>query len=178
MNLSLSNKVTWLLVAVLGLSLLAAGAYAVREQESLAQDLMQQWVSQCASRYLERLGDALDDSDVDLSRLLDASSASVDIIGDYSFEDEEIENEPDKAPDPGHIPEHLFKVPGFVSELMNFTLSAAPYPNKGLAFCGVMALQSFLAGRKVCTPGDLRTNIYLVWSKYLNDGFTASKTES
>lgn len=56
MNVSLSNKVTWLLVAVLGLSLLAVGTYAVREQETLAQDLMRQWVSQCASRYLERLG--------------------------------------------------------------------------------------------------------------------------
>ena len=64
--------------------------------------------------------------------------------------------------DPGPIPERLFRVPGFVSRVMDFTLSAAPYPNTGLAFCGAMALQSFLAGRKVCTPGDLRTNIYLL----------------
>ena len=53
-------------------------------------------------------------------------------------------------------------MPGFVDQVMDFTLSAAPYPNVGLAFCGAMALQSFLAGRKVCTPGDLRTNIYLL----------------
>jgi HAMP domain-containing protein len=65
MNISLSNKVTWLLVAVLGLSLLTVGAYAVREQESLAQDLMREWVSQCASRYLERLGQGLADSELD-----------------------------------------------------------------------------------------------------------------
>ncbi|NQV35627.1 MAG: HAMP domain-containing protein [Phycisphaeraceae bacterium] len=65
MNVSLSNKVTWLLVAVLGLSLLAVGTYAVREQETLARDLMRQWVSQCASRYLERLGQGLADSDLD-----------------------------------------------------------------------------------------------------------------
>ena len=64
--------------------------------------------------------------------------------------------------DPGPIPEHLFNVPGFVTQVMDFTLSAAPYPNVGLAFCGAMALQSFLAGRKVCTTGDLRTNIYLL----------------
>ena len=64
--------------------------------------------------------------------------------------------------DPGPIPEHLFNVPGFVTQVMDFTLSAAPYPNVGLAFCGAMALQSFLAGRKACTPGDLRTNIYLL----------------
>lgn len=64
--------------------------------------------------------------------------------------------------DPGPIPEHLFRVPGFVQEVMDFTLSAAPYPNVGLAFCGAIALQSFLAGRKVCTSGDLRTNLYLL----------------
>lgn len=64
--------------------------------------------------------------------------------------------------DPGPIPEHLFHVPGFVSQVMDFTLSAAPYPNVALAFCGAMALQSFLAGRKICTSGDLRTNIYLL----------------
>lgn len=64
--------------------------------------------------------------------------------------------------DPGPIPEHLFDVPGFVRQVMDFTLSAAPYPNVALAFCGAMSLQSFLAGRKVCTSGDLRTNIYLL----------------
>ena len=64
--------------------------------------------------------------------------------------------------DPGHLPERLFNVPGFVERVMDFTLANAPYPNVGLAFCGAMALQSFLAGRKVCTTGDLRTNIYLL----------------
>jgi hypothetical protein len=64
--------------------------------------------------------------------------------------------------DPGPIPEHLFQVPGFIEQVMAFTLANAPYPNVALAFCGAMALQSFLAGRKVCTPGDLRSNIYLL----------------
>ena len=64
--------------------------------------------------------------------------------------------------DPGIIPEHLFDVPGFIRQVMDFTLANAPYPNIGLAFCGAMALQSFLSGRKVCTSGDLRTNIYLL----------------
>ena len=66
------------------------------------------------------------------------------------------------VPDPGPIPECLFHVPGFISQVMNFTMTNAPYPNIGLAFCGAMALQSFLAGRKVCTPGDLRPNLYLL----------------
>lgn len=64
--------------------------------------------------------------------------------------------------DPGLIPERLFDVPGFVRQVTDFTLANAPYPNVGLAFCGAIALQSFLAGRKVCTSGDLRTNIYLL----------------
>jgi len=68
---------------------------------------------------------------------------------------------PDIA-DPGPIPEHLFRVPGFVAMVCDFTLAHAPYPNLGLAFCGAMALQSYLCARKVRTPGDLRPNIYLL----------------
>jgi len=67
-----------------------------------------------------------------------------------------------EIPDPGPIPEHLFQVPGFVAQVMDFTLANAPYPNVGLAFCGAMALQSYLCGRKVCDTGDLRPNIYLL----------------
>ncbi|GEM_PF-229414 len=69
---------------------------------------------------------------------------------------------PPEIADPGPIPEHLFGVPGFVGQVMDFTLANAPYPNVGLAFCGAMALQSYLAGRKVCDEGDLRPNIYLL----------------
>ena len=64
--------------------------------------------------------------------------------------------------DPGPIPEHMFHVPGLVQQVMDFTLARAPYPNIGLAFCGAMALQSYLCGRKVRTMGDLRPNIYLL----------------
>jgi len=68
----------------------------------------------------------------------------------------------DGSQDPGPVPEHLFDVPGLVRTVMDFTLARAPYPNVALAFCGAMALQSYLAGRKVCTPGDLRPNLYLL----------------
>ncbi|WP_168565129.1 bifunctional DNA primase/polymerase [Crateriforma spongiae] len=64
--------------------------------------------------------------------------------------------------DPGRLPERMFEVPGFVRRVMDFTLANAPYPNVPLAFCGALALQSYLAGRKVATSGDLRTNIYLL----------------
>ncbi|MGL6194511.1 MAG: hypothetical protein ACRC2T_06775, partial [Thermoguttaceae bacterium] len=38
----------------------------------------------------------------------------------------------------------------------------AAYPIPALAFGGAIALQSFLCGRKVREPGDLRTNLYLL----------------
>ncbi len=87
------------------------------------------------------------------------------------FETNLIKTQPSKATastssptsaDPGRLPEHMFRVPGFIERVMDFTLANAPYPNIGLAFCGAIALQSFLAGRKVCTSGDLRTNLYLL----------------
>jgi len=66
------------------------------------------------------------------------------------------------VPDPGQMPEDLLRVPGFVSEVMDYCLQTAPYPNTVMAFCGALALQAFLAGRKVRDPGDNRTNVYLL----------------
>ncbi|TWU62287.1 bifunctional DNA primase/polymerase [Crateriforma conspicua] len=71
-------------------------------------------------------------------------------------------NKFEETTDPGRLPERMFEVPGFVRQVMDFTLANAPYPNVALAFCGALALQSYLAGRKVATSGDLRTNIYLL----------------
>lgn len=64
--------------------------------------------------------------------------------------------------DPGQMPERLLRVPGFVSEVMDYCLATAPYPNVVMAFCGALALQAFLAGRKVRDQADNRTNIYLL----------------
>ncbi len=66
------------------------------------------------------------------------------------------------ADDPGLLPERLLRIPGFVSELMDHCLDTAPYPNPTLAFCGALALQAMLAGRRVRDPGDNRTNLYLL----------------
>jgi len=64
--------------------------------------------------------------------------------------------------DPGPMPDELLRVPGFVGEVMDYSLATAPYPNPVIAFCGALALQAFLAGRKVRDGGDNRTNIYLL----------------
>jgi hypothetical protein len=72
------------------------------------------------------------------------------------------DGEPDDAKDPGQTPNRLLRIPGFVSEVMDWTLKTAPTPNVPLAFAGALALQALLAGRKVRDPGDIRTNLYIV----------------
>jgi hypothetical protein len=64
--------------------------------------------------------------------------------------------------DPGPTPEHLLCIPGFVDDVMRFTLDTAPYPERTLAFCGAIALQALLAGRKVRDDADNRTNLYVL----------------
>lgn len=66
------------------------------------------------------------------------------------------------ARDPGPMPDELFRIPGFVSEVMDHCLETAPYPNVVMSFAGALALQATLAGRKVRDPGGNRTNIYLL----------------
>lgn len=75
-----------------------------------------------------------------------------------------------QVPDPGPLPDGLLRVPGFVGELMDFCLETAPYPNPVMAFCGALAIQSFLAGRKVRDEGDNRTNLYLLGLAFSSAG--------
>jgi hypothetical protein len=74
---------------------------------------------------------------------------------------EEIEPAAD-APDPGPIPDDLLSVPGFIDEVMRYTLDTAPYPEPVLAFAGALTLQALLAGRKVRDAMDNRTNLYVL----------------
>ncbi|MDP6113101.1 MAG: DUF3987 domain-containing protein [Planctomycetota bacterium] len=74
---------------------------------------------------------------------------------------DELPPEPDKE-DPGSLPEELLRVPGFISEVMDYTLAYAPFPDHALAFAGALALQAALAGRKVKAPGGARPSLYLL----------------
>ena len=60
------------------------------------------------------------------------------------------------------FPKELYKVPGFVHDVMKFCLDTAPSPQPELAFAGALALQGHLAGRKVECMGGIRTNPYIV----------------
>jgi len=91
---------------------------------------------------------------------------AVAVVEDHWVQDQQPEPSTDgnapALPDPGPLPEELLRVPGFVSEVMDHCLAVAPYPNVVMAFCGALALQAVLAGRKVRDPGDNRTNLYLL----------------
>jgi hypothetical protein len=65
-------------------------------------------------------------------------------------------------PDPGPLPNSLLLVPGFVAEVMGYTLATAPYPDPIMAFCAALSLQGLLAGRKVRDSADNRTNLYIL----------------
>lgn len=75
---------------------------------------------------------------------------------------DERPDESDDYPDPGPIPETLLSVPGFIADVIDYTLSTAPYPEPVLAFGAALALQAFLAGRKVRDESDNRTNLYIL----------------
>lgn len=109
------------------------------------------------------------DPGVDISALVGQATgvtkpASTVVISDR---DEPIRS---SAEDPGPLPDELLRMPGFVSEVMDLSLGAAPYPNVPLAFCGAVALQAFLGGRKVRDPADNRTNLYLIGLAYASSG--------
>ncbi|MBX3452493.1 MAG: bifunctional DNA primase/polymerase [Planctomycetaceae bacterium] len=82
------------------------------------------------------------------------------------------DNEPidPSSADPGPIPTEFLRVPGFISEVMDFSLETAPYPNQPLAFGGALALQAFLGGRRVRDQADNRTNLYLLSLAHSSSG--------
>lgn len=76
--------------------------------------------------------------------------------------DEPIDEEKPDIEDPGPITDELLHVPGFIDEVMHYTLATAPYPEPVLAFAGALALQALLAGRKVRDGLNNRTNLYIL----------------
>ena len=83
------------------------------------------------------------------------------IIPDADDANDAIESAADTEYD-SQIPNELLRVPGFISRVMEFCLETAPCPNPTMSFCGALALQAFLAGRKVRDEGDNRTNLYIL----------------
>ncbi len=126
-----------------------------------------------AARSLRERGfgaDSLADSadGPDISAIVRMSAAPGDCPSDnaplgetMAMSDGEAAPAPEMA-DPGPLPAEMLRAPGFIGEVMDHTLTVAPYPNQMMAFGGALALQAFLAGRKVRDAGDNRTNLYLL----------------
>lgn len=68
----------------------------------------------------------------------------------------------DLIKDPGEFPAHLLHVPGFVAEVMAYTLATAHRPLPQIALGGALALLGTLTGRKVRDAANTRTNIYVL----------------
>ena len=69
------------------------------------------------------------------------------------------------AVDSGGIPAtdpKLLNVPGFVNELVEYSMRVAPRPNRVLSFTGALSMLAHLSGRKFIGPRDSRPNIYLI----------------
>ncbi len=64
--------------------------------------------------------------------------------------------------DDERIPDRLIFVPGFIERIVRFCIESAPHPNRMLAFCGALALMSFLITRKVRTKSGIRPNLYII----------------
>lgn len=64
--------------------------------------------------------------------------------------------------DPGPIPAHLLTVPGFIAEVMAYTLATSHRPLPAIALAGALALLGTLTGRKVRAEDNARTNVYVL----------------
>ncbi|MBS0207529.1 MAG: DUF3987 domain-containing protein [Planctomycetes bacterium] len=70
-----------------------------------------------------------------------------------------VSDEPTPA---GEFPADCLRVPGFIGDVMGYTLFNSLYPQPELALAGAIALMGVLTGRKVCDARNTRTNVYLV----------------
>lgn len=60
------------------------------------------------------------------------------------------------------IPDQLLHIPGFIDELVGYTMACAHSPHRTLAFSGALALLSHLMGRKFTDRRGTRPNLYLI----------------
>jgi len=101
-------------------------------------------------------GDSAPDSTgVDLSGIVGQPRA---VSADNDMPPPEDAGAPDREP----VPEHLLRVPGFIAELMDHSLLTCRYGQPTIAFAAALALQAFLAGRKIRDEADTRTNLYVL----------------
>lgn len=106
---------------------------------------------------LKAQGYGANDSDVDLSGILGkVPNQQISVI------ESEENDAPDIPEDPGVMPVEMMRIPGFISDVIDYCNDNSPVRNPAMAFCGALALQSVLGARKVRDPADNRTNLYII----------------
>lgn len=130
-------------------------------QAEIAAALLRTNADRCrpalAAREVERIAASIARYEPDQIAVALAENHWDQMYAELPPEDEAVDN-----PDPGPTPDDLLSVPGFIDQLMTYTLETAPYPERTLAFCGALSLQAMLAGRKVRDASDNRTNLYVL----------------
>lgn len=60
-----------------------------------------------------------------------------------------------------YVPEQLLDIPGFINDVVDYTMSVSPYPNRVHAFGAALCLQALLASNRVFGDMGTRPNIYV-----------------
>ena len=61
------------------------------------------------------------------------------------------------------LPRHLLNPPGMVGDMLDYILSSSVKPQPELALAAALCACGTVMGRKICTPTNLRTNIYCLF---------------
>jgi hypothetical protein len=112
------------------------------------------------------------DYGVDLSGLSFGSSSN-STVGDRSDHaghpdcardslNEVVDHQPQDIEQQTEFPKHLLRVPGFISEYLDHSLSTAYSAQPVLTLFGGICLQASLAGRKITDPYGNQTSLYVI----------------
>ena len=68
----------------------------------------------------------------------------------------------DESKDPGPFPRDCLRPPGLISDIIDYNLRTAIYPQPVLALAGALAVMGVITGRKIRLRRDTRTNLMLL----------------
>lgn len=71
------------------------------------------------------------------------------------------EPRPSEGKDFRYVPEELLSMPGLVNDVVDYTMSVSPYPNRVHAFGAAVCLQALLASNRIVGDMATRPNIYI-----------------
>jgi len=98
--------------------------------------------------------------DVDLRAFLARVEAGTYTAPEQADEDED--ETIDESRNPGPFPKDCLRPPGLISDIIDYNLGTAIYPQPVLALAGALAVMAVLTGRKIRMRRDTRTNLMLL----------------